>query len=228
MLRKVYTEAGISPDQLGYLEAHGTGTKAGDPEELNAISKILCQNRSSDHPLLIGSVKSNMGHSEASSGLAALVKVLMTLNHGVIPPNLHFNTPNPDIIGLQDGTLKVVVEPTQFNGGYVGLSSFGFGGSNVHVILKPYHSSAEALPSEIPKLLVCSGRTKEAVEANLQYLSANVKESPVSILANHVAHSPLQSMSFRGYNLLSVEGEGTTEVKKLSGSSSRPVWYVQP
>ena len=92
------------------MEAHGTGTKAGDKEELSAITSVFCNGR--DHkmgPLLIGSVKSNMGHPEPTSGLCGVAKVLLAMQHKIIPPNLHFNTPNPNIPALLDGRLKVRV-----------------------------------------------------------------------------------------------------------------------
>lgn len=105
LLDEVYGEANVNPSDVAYVEAHGTGTKAGDPEELNAITSVFCKNRPA--PLLIGSVKSNMGHPEPASGLCGVTKVLLAMQHGVIPPNLHFNSPNPDIPALLDGRLKV-------------------------------------------------------------------------------------------------------------------------
>ena len=106
LLDQVYDEAKINPSDVAYVEAHGTGTKAGDPEELNAITSVFCKNRPG--PLLIGSVKSNMGHPEPASGLCGVTKVLLAMQHGVIPPNLHFNSPNPNIPSLLDGRLKVI------------------------------------------------------------------------------------------------------------------------
>ena len=105
LLDLVYDEANIDPADVAYVEAHGTGTKAGDPEELNAIASVFCKNRPG--PLPIGSVKSNMGHPEPASGLCGVTKVLLAMQHGVIPPNLHFNSPNPNIPSLFDGRLKV-------------------------------------------------------------------------------------------------------------------------
>ena len=104
----MYAEAKINPAEVSYVEAHGTGTKAGDPEELNSLTNVFCNGRAPEMgPLLIGSVKSNMGHPEPASGLCGVTKVLLAMQHGVIPPNLHFNTPNPDIPALLDGRLKV-------------------------------------------------------------------------------------------------------------------------
>ncbi|KAL8612596.1 hypothetical protein ACOMHN_006582 [Nucella lapillus] len=134
LLLQVYQEAGVSPSSVTYLEAHGTGTKAGDPQEVNTIADVFCEDRQG--PLLIGSTKSNMGHPETAAGIAALSKVVVAMEAGVIPPNLHYHTPNPDVPALHDGRLAVVTHSQPWTGGYVGVNSFGFGGTNVHALLK--------------------------------------------------------------------------------------------
>lgn len=105
LMRQVYAEADVNPADVSYVEAHGTGTKVGDPQEVNSIADLFCKNRKG--PLLIGSVKSNMGHSEPASGLCSLAKVLIAMEAGLIPANLHFKSPNTDIPALSDGRLKV-------------------------------------------------------------------------------------------------------------------------
>lgn len=108
LIREVYAETGVDPLDVVYVEAHGTGTKVGDPQEVNSIADFFCQNRKT--PLLVGSVKSNMGHSEPASGLCSLAKILIAMESGVIPGNLHFNSPNLDIPALSDGRLKVRIK----------------------------------------------------------------------------------------------------------------------
>lgn len=134
LLNETYKEADIDPSLVAYVEAHGTGTIAGDAEEGAAIAEFFCKNRNTS--LLVGSVKSNMGHAEPASGLASLVKVLLAMETGILPPNLHFNVPNNEIAALKNNIFQVVTKPTKWNGGIVGINSFGFGGSNVHLILK--------------------------------------------------------------------------------------------
>jgi len=107
LLRQTYAEAGLDPRDVFYVEAHGTGTSAGDGQELEAISSIFCDGRTASSPLLIGSTKSNMGHSEAASSLCSLIKVLLSIQRGVLPGNLHYQNPNPMITALSDGHLKV-------------------------------------------------------------------------------------------------------------------------
>ncbi|GMR46682.1 hypothetical protein PMAYCL1PPCAC_16877, partial [Pristionchus mayeri] len=165
LLEEIYTEAGIDPNQVYYVEAHGTGTKVGDPQEGNAIAKVFCSNRSLDSPLLLGMVKSNMGHSEPASGVCALAKVMLAIERQTIPPNLHFKTPNQNIPGLVDGRLKVITEPTPLPGGLIGVNSFGFGGSNTHVALRAAdHQTPVPEKSAFTRIVTYSGRTAEAVD----------------------------------------------------------------
>ncbi|MEU4351866.1 ketoacyl-synthetase C-terminal extension domain-containing protein [Streptomyces sp. NPDC023838] len=143
LLRSVYEQADVSPDELVYLEAHGTGTLVGDPLECRAIGRALGRHRTAG-VLPIGSVKTNIGHLEPASGIAGLLKALLVLRHRVIPPSLHASPPSPDIdfagsnLATADSTrpLDTAGRPV------VGVNSFGFGGSNAHVVL----TSAPAPP----------------------------------------------------------------------------------
>jgi len=105
-MQEVYAESGVDPSKVSYVELHGTGTAIGDPAEGNSVAAVFCGNGRST-PLQIGSTKSNMGHSEPASGLAALAKVLIAMHDRAIPANLHFSQPNVNIMGLLDGRLKV-------------------------------------------------------------------------------------------------------------------------
>jgi phthiocerol/phenolphthiocerol synthesis type-I polyketide synthase C len=140
LLRRIYADAGVPPDEVVYIEAHGTGTPVGDPIEAGAIGRTIGQRRDPAlPPLAIGSVKTNIGHLEATAGLAGLVKALLAIRHRRVPPNLHADVLNPKI-PFADLGLQVVREPLSLpdNGSfYVGVNSFGWGGTNAHVILAP-------------------------------------------------------------------------------------------
>lgn len=97
LIRSCYQKAGLDPLDTSYVEAHGTGTPAGDPVEAAALSSALNRNRPSENPLFIGSVKANIGHTETASGLASIIKVVMALEKGYIPPSANFEKPNKDI-----------------------------------------------------------------------------------------------------------------------------------
>ncbi|MBT2384319.1 type I polyketide synthase [Streptomyces sp. ISL-11] len=136
LLRTVYEQAGVDPDDLVYFEAHGTGTPAGDPAEARAIGQALGRRRTVG-PLPVGSVKSNLGHLEPASGMASLFKALLVLRHGVAPVTLHARPLNPDIDFAGLG-LAPTVEPVELPRparAAVGVNSFGFGGANAHVVL---------------------------------------------------------------------------------------------
>ncbi|MDI1314782.1 type I polyketide synthase [Prosthecobacter sp.] len=156
LVRNACVVAGVSPTQIGYVEAHGTGTAVGDPIEAHALAEALCAERAADAPLVIGSVKTNLGHLETASGVAGLVKAVLVLKHGRIPASLHFDSPSPHI-DFSALKLRVPVASEVFpdNGAVrlAGVNSFGFGGSNAHVIL------AEA-PKQAPRAHVtpCSNR----------------------------------------------------------------------
>ncbi|XP_059765124.1 fatty acid synthase [Balaenoptera ricei] len=224
LIRSLYESAGLTPESLEYIEAHGTGTKVGDPQELNSITRALCATR--QDPLLIGSTKSNMGHAEPASGLAALVKVLLSLEHGVWAPNLHFHSPNPQIPALQDGQLQVVDRPLPVLGGNVGINSFGFGGSNVHVILRP-NSQLPPPPaphSALPRLLRASGRTLEAVQGLLEQGLQHSQDLAFVSMLNDIAATPMATMPFRGYAVLGGQG-GDQEVHQVP-AGKRPLWFI--
>ncbi|KAF6093695.1 fatty acid synthase [Phyllostomus discolor] len=224
LIRSVYLGAGLAPEDLEYIEAHGTGTKVGDPQELNSIVRALCASRRD--PLLVGSTKSNMGHPEPASGLAALAKVLLSLEHGLWAPNLHFHTPNPEIPGLRDGRLQVVERPLPVRGGDVAINSFGFGGSNVHAVLRPNRRPppAPAPHAALPRLLLASGRTPEAVQALLQQGQQHSQNLAFVSMLNEIAATPVAAMPFRGCAVLG-GGEGGQEVQQVA-PGQRPLWFI--
>lgn len=135
----------IDPASVGYIEAHGTGTPLGDPIEVNAIIEAYCKGRKENNPLYLGSVKSNIGHLEAASGMASIIKVLLSFQHEMIPANLNFVTPNPQI-RWEDAPLKVVNINSKWKKSdsprRASINSFGFGGSNAHVVLEEYKEEA--------------------------------------------------------------------------------------
>ncbi|MCY3771441.1 MAG: SDR family NAD(P)-dependent oxidoreductase [Gemmatimonadetes bacterium] len=121
---------GVSAAQLAFVETHGTGTPTGDPIEALAIGRAT-----GSTGCLIGSVKTNIGHTEAAAGVAGVIKTALSLKHGILPPSLHFDRPNPDI-PFEELGLRVVTEPENLSGpSYAGVNSFGFGGANAHVVL---------------------------------------------------------------------------------------------
>src|SRR5207237_8839034 len=97
VIREALDKGGVKPAQIDFIEAHGTGTPLGDPIEVQALGAVLGEGRPPDRPVVIGSVKTNIGHVQAAAGVAGLIKLVLALQHGEIPPHLHFSTPNPYI-----------------------------------------------------------------------------------------------------------------------------------
>src|SRR6516162_7119166 len=183
LVREACADAGVAPCQIGFIEAHGTGTAVGDPIEAHALSEALCQERATEEPLPIGSVKTNLGHLETSAGVAGLIKALLVLKHGHIPPSLHFQSPNPNIdLAALKLRVPTALEPFPKTNGerIVGVNSFGFGGANAHVLLAeppacslPEHSEIHANRSWP---LVLSARSERSLCSSAKRLSAWLDE----------------------------------------------------
>ncbi|XP_054286913.1 fatty acid synthase-like [Macrosteles quadrilineatus] len=223
LIREVYSECGVSPHEVAYVEAHGTGTKVGDPQEVNSIADFFCKDRPT--PLLIGSVKSNMGHSEPASGLCSLAKIVIAMEAGQIPQNLHFKNPNPDIPALNDGRLQVVNKNWPWNGGYVAVNSFGFGGANAHLLLRSNPKpKAPAIQDNIPRVVAVSGRTQEAVNNWLDKIEKSKRDDEFVALLHNIHSSNIPGHLYRGYTLLDAPTP-TRDVLQVS-ADKRPVCFV--
>jgi acyl transferase domain-containing protein/NADPH:quinone reductase-like Zn-dependent oxidoreductase/NAD(P)-dependent dehydrogenase (short-subunit alcohol dehydrogenase family) len=166
VIRAALAFAGIAPREVGFIEAHGTGTQLGDPLEVKALGAVF---GGRDQPLIIGSVKTNIGHLEAAAGISGLIKVVLSLQHRTIPPHLHFETPSPHI-AWQDLPFVVPRQPVPWqpiNGRRIGgVSSFGFSGTNAHVVLEEAPAklgSAEANPGRSCYLFALSARDPAAL-----------------------------------------------------------------
>lgn len=179
LVQDACVDAGVAPGEIGFVEAHGTGTAVGDPIEAHALAQALCVHRPDDAPLLIGSVKTNLGHLETASGIAGLIKAALALKHQKIPASLHFTTPNPNIdFETLKLRLPVELEPFPLTGKrrLAGVNSFGFGGANSHVILTepPQHTplrAEEATETDRAWPILISARSEAALSAAAGQLS---------------------------------------------------------
>jgi acyl transferase domain-containing protein len=189
LIRAALDNSAVEPGQVSYVEAHGTGTSLGDPIEVQALGAALCAGRSSDNPLMIGSVKTNFGHLEAAAGIASLIKVVLCLQNRAIPTHLHFTEPSPHI-PWQKWPLVVPTAFTAWEGVddrlIAGVSSFGFSGTNAHVILEatPASEAVEAPVQDRPKhLLALSAKNPAALRQAAERLNAHLLENPAAALA---------------------------------------------
>jgi acyl transferase domain-containing protein/NADPH:quinone reductase-like Zn-dependent oxidoreductase/acyl carrier protein/NADP-dependent 3-hydroxy acid dehydrogenase YdfG len=187
LLIESYKEAGIEPWEIDYLEAHGTGTAVGDPIETRALGEALGQHRPKNQPLPIGSVKGNVGHLEAASGVAGLIKALNCLKFRVVPAHIGMDIPNPHI-AFDELNLEVLTanRPLRPSGRLiVGVNSFGFGGANAHVILESHTNEAPAtpaLPKASPLPIVVSAKDAQALTVAARDLAEFIAAQPQSSL----------------------------------------------
>ena len=191
LLTEAYAKADISPNDISYLEAHGTGTPVGDPIEANALATALGKFRPKDKPLLIGSIKSNLGHLEAASGVAGLVKALHCIKHRTVPASIHFKNPNPNI-PFDDWNLKVVAQTTPLPTTgrlVVGVNGFGFGGTNAHIILESPVAKVSTLRPKRPKdlrpvrtPLFITAKSEAALKDAAQQYAALLRQEDVADL----------------------------------------------
>lgn len=187
-------EAGLDPAEVDYIETHGTGTRVGDRTELTAIGNVMEQVRGKENPLLVGSVKSNIGHLEAASGIAGLEKVLLAFRYGVIPGNLHFDTPNP-AIEWDRWPVEVVSANRPWPRGdkprIAGVSSFGFVGTNAHLVVEepPDLSQGRAVERSHHTLLL-SARTPETLRTLTRRYVAFLKDPDGDDLAD-ICHTAM-------------------------------------
>ncbi|WP_420710961.1 type I polyketide synthase, partial [Streptomyces sp. NRRL S-118] len=198
LLRQAYARAGVDPRQVRYVELHGTGTRVGDPVEANALGSVLGAGRDAGQPLLVGSVKTNIGHLDAAAGVVGLIKVALSVKHGALPASLNFTGPNPAIpmarwgLEVNTGTGPWPDGPDGAPG-IAGVSSFGVGGTNCHVVVAappaataspaataPAGPAAGAAPGSAaehpsrPVPVVVSGRSPEALRAQAARLRDRV------------------------------------------------------
>lgn len=233
LLIKAYNDVNIDPKNVVFFECHGTGTSAGDKAEATAISEVMLENRKKT--LLIGSVKTNIGHTEAAAGHSALVKMLLAGQHGVIPGNLHFNTPNPDIKCLNDPRMKVADCVSAFSGGLIGLSSYGIGGSTAHAIVRipesPLVEKNYELNLDIPRMIPICGRNEEAVSYIVEYVKQHLDsltDDLVGLLTNYSKSTPGKGLNSRA--TVTIKLDATTKLMSAATANdvvrSRPVWLL--
>jgi acyl transferase domain-containing protein/NADPH:quinone reductase-like Zn-dependent oxidoreductase/NADP-dependent 3-hydroxy acid dehydrogenase YdfG/acyl carrier protein len=188
LLKSVYFQAGIDPLAIDYIEAHGTGTAVGDPIEAEALGNALGKHRPVNKPLLVGSVKSNLGHLEAASGVAGLIKALYCIQHRLVPATIGIQKINQKI-PFDDLNIQVVTETKdlkKIGKVIVGVNSFGFGGANAHVILESHEleNLQEACPKSAFLPILLSAKDDSALKASAYAFAAFLEEQAQSELYN--------------------------------------------
>uniref|UniRef100_A0A6P7GI13 Fatty acid synthase n=1 Tax=Diabrotica virgifera virgifera TaxID=50390 RepID=A0A6P7GI13_DIAVI len=222
LLQEVIQDSGLDIEDVEYVELHGTGTPVGDLIECQTLVSAFEKRHK---PLLVGSIKSRLGHSETASGLVGVAKVLLTMETGIIAANLHMDPVDTDLPGIGTGKLQIVKENIDYKDGAIGINSFGIGGSNVHVMLKPNPKKSTLLPIQTyqQRLVQISGRTEEAVDFLLDEIEQSENEIEFLGLLDKIHKYNVDGHPYRGYTILG--NNPTREISKVK-STKRPIWFI--
>lgn len=196
LLKDVYSKAGINPLDVQYVEVHGTGTSVGDPIEMNAVGEFFGEGRTENNRCIVSSVKSNIGHLEAASGIAAVIKALCILKNKEIAPHIGMKKLNPKI-DLSKLMLRIPLHnekwPDDGKPGIVGINSFGFGGTNAHVIFKEFLNKkvhdGRLVNNENPSVLAISAKSEESLNQLIEKYIDFLKNTDENI--NDICHSSI-------------------------------------
>nr|QVV57686.1 hypothetical protein [Myxococcales bacterium] len=210
LLRQAYERARVAPEEIGYIEMHGTGTPLGDPIEADALKKVLGAPRPDGARCVLGAVKTNIGHLEAAAGVAGLIKTVQVLRHGLIPKNIHFRALNPRI-SLEGTPLAIAAQNVPWTRGQkprlAGVSSFGISGTNAHVVLEeapPAPAPVES-PAQSAYLLPLSAKRPEALAALARSWAERLAAEDGDSLAD-IAHTASSRRAHHSHRLAAVGG----------------------
>jgi amino acid adenylation domain-containing protein len=182
--------ADVSPDAIGYVETHGTGTRLGDPIEISALKRVFGDRARSASPCYLGSLKANIGHLDVASGIASLIKAALIVNTGIIPPQMNFDVPNPEL-GLERSPFAVNKETVRWDAEgsarIAGVSSFGFGGTNAHAIIEGPPAAAARRAEPRPRPLLLTARSPSSLDRRrksiVEYIRGHPELDPLEVAA---------------------------------------------
>lgn len=184
VIRAALKNAGVKPGEIQYVEAHGTGTSLGDPIEIRALTSVLSEGRDLQSPFRLGSVKTNIGHTESAAGIAGLIKTVLSLHYGIIPPHLHFQTPTP-MIDWGRTPAVIPTTPIEWAGPhrYASVSAFGASGTNAYVVLEsaPEIQAASSFQDRPLHLLAISAKSFTALKESAERIHNHLSTSHASL-----------------------------------------------
>lgn len=229
VIRAAQLRAGVEPDSIAYVETHGTATPLGDPIEIAALTRAFRQGTSRRGFCAIGSVKTNIGHLDAAAGIAGLVKTVLALEQGEIPPSLHFAAPNPEIDFAGSPfsvTTRLSPWPAEDGPRRAGVSSFGLGGTNAHVILEEVPAAGPSGPSRPWQVLRLSARSSQALERMTDELAAHLESHPGLDLADIAYTLRVGRWGFRHRRVVVAAGAAEA-ISALRSRDARKVWTLE-
>ncbi|MGF7179798.1 beta-ketoacyl synthase N-terminal-like domain-containing protein [Tunturiibacter psychrotolerans] len=248
VIRDALRNASVVPSEVGYVETHGTGTSLGDPIEVHALNAVYGEGRSTEYPLALGSIKTNFGHLETAAGIAGLLKTVLILLHGEIPPNLHFKNPNPHIAWNDMAvSIPTVRMPWPANSGrrIAAVSSFGFSGTNSHLVVESVEGvptllqaddaddprakdNALPLKKRTHDVLTLSAKTSGALQESIVRYAAHLGEHPELSFADvcHTANSGRSHFEHR-FSVVAASSEQLRERLAACAEGQDPVGVFQ-
>jgi acyl transferase domain-containing protein/acyl carrier protein len=241
VIREALANAGVEPQSIGYIEAHGTGTALGDPIEVQALAKAF-RAATGKSTCGIGSVKTNIGHLDAAAGVTGLIKTVLVLKNKRIPPTLHFESPNPEI-DFENTPFYVVNRLTEWKGLHgprrAGVSAFGVGGTNAHVVLEESPDIQREANSRSWQLLMLSARSQAALEQATHNLASYLQQEPETNIADvaYTLQTGRRRFPYRRFTLCSNVQEGCKTLQELDPEhvytaqverQDRPVAFLFP
>ncbi|KAG5678935.1 hypothetical protein PVAND_008554 [Polypedilum vanderplanki] len=214
LMERLYKEVNIDPSEINYFEAHATGTKLGDFQEIGAVDEVFCK-KNRQNNLIVGSVKSNLGHAEAASAMPSLAKILIAFESGKIPPNINLNKLREDIPAFAEGRIEVATDAVPLTSEYISMNSFGFGGYNVHLLFKR-NSKQKIITNigNIERMVLWSGRTEDAVHAIFDdIISRPLDIEYIALLQNTQTITPNLNC-YRGFGIFKNNEENTICIER--------------
>ncbi|MBT2481610.1 type I polyketide synthase [Streptomyces sp. ISL-94] len=224
-IRAAQLTAGVDAGTITYVEAHGTATPLGDPVEVAALTRAFQQHTDELGFCSIGSVKSNIGHADTAAGAAGLIKTILALEHAAIPPSLHFQEPNREI-DFASGPFRVATRYTPWRPRVgprrAGVSAFGIGGVNSHVVLEEAPAPRSEAPIRSEQLLVVSARTPAALSAAAANLAAFLRRAPETVLADvaWTLQTGRQEHPYRAFTVADRAADAAAALTALAGGAA--------
>jgi phthiocerol/phenolphthiocerol synthesis type-I polyketide synthase E len=240
-IRAAHAASGVAPDSIGYVEAHGTGTILGDPIELSALTEVFQEKTERRAFCGVGSVKSNFGHLSCAAGVAGLIKTVLTLERGAIPPTLHYTAPNPAIdFAKSPFYVATKLNPWKRNGAprRAGVSSFGVGGTNAHLVLEEARKRPAPNECRSEQLVLLSARTEAALDSATTQLAHHLRTHPKLRVPDVAFTLQIGRRFFRHRRFLNVQSDdrqgliaalsAPNRLGRTVAATSRPVVFMFP
>ncbi|WP_051755912.1 type I polyketide synthase [Kitasatospora purpeofusca] len=221
VVRAAQRAAGVTPSSITYLEAHGTGTRVGDPIEVAGLNQAFDDGQPREEPCLLGSVKGNIGHLDAAAGIAGFIKTVLAVERGTVPPSLHYSVPNPDI-DFAAGPFVVVTEPTPWapvgQPRRAGLTARGLGGNNAHIVLEQPPAPLPRAGADDHQLLVLSAHTPAALDELTARVAGRLADRP-DLELRDVAWTLQVGRRLHGYRRFAVVRDRQDALRVLGGGA---------